>query len=98
MAESEGKLRDLESLRIARATHVETRRSALPMLAGVVGLLVALITAYLIYSRTIGRPPEVEVTSVTIKGGSQSGVMLTGSGYIITRDKYITIGTKILGQ
>lgn len=29
---------------------------------------------------------------------AQQGPLLTGSGYVITRDKYITIGTKILGQ
>src|SRR5437899_5501107 len=28
----------------------------------------------------------------------QSSVLLTGSGYIVTRHKYIIIGTKVLGQ
>src|SRR5262249_57554466 len=27
-----------------------------------------------------------------------AGVILTGSGYVVTKHKYITIGTKILGQ
>src|ERR1051326_2764117 len=38
--------------------------------------------------------------TVTIKSGvsAQPDVLLTGSGYVVTRRKYITIGTKILGQ
>src|SRR5437667_5979705 len=35
---------------------------------------------------------------VVARTDHQSSVRLTGSGYIVTRHKYITIGTKILGQ
>src|SRR5258706_15907558 len=35
---------------------------------------------------------------VVLNRGGQPGVVLTGSGYVVTRQKYITIGTKILGQ
>ena len=35
---------------------------------------------------------------VVARTDRQSSVLLTGSGYIVTRHKYITIGTKILGQ
>ena len=50
------------------------------------------------YALTLGRPLEVETVVVTASPGAQPGVLLTGSGYVVTRHKYITIGTKILGQ
>jgi RND family efflux transporter MFP subunit len=53
---------------------------------------------YLIYAKTIGRPPIVQTMMVVATTGRQSSVLLTGSGYVVTRHKYITIGTKILGQ
>jgi hypothetical protein len=54
--------------------------------------------AFEMYSRTIGRPVVVQTAIVASNQGSQPGVLLTGSGYMVTRHKYITIGTKILGQ
>jgi RND family efflux transporter MFP subunit len=33
-----------------------------------------------------------------VKASGQPGVLLTGSGYVVTQHKYIVIGTKILGQ
>jgi len=35
---------------------------------------------------------------IVARTNGKSSVLLTGSGYIVTRHKYITIGTKILGQ
>src|SRR5438128_1427805 len=35
---------------------------------------------------------------IVARKDGKSSVLLTGSGYIVTRHKYITIGTKILGQ
>jgi RND family efflux transporter MFP subunit len=35
---------------------------------------------------------------VVARTDRQSSVLLTGSGYIVTRHKYISIGTKVLGQ
>ena len=91
---------DLESLRIARP--IATPRRVPKPLAGTamlaLGLIVAGGASYLVYSRTSGRPQVVETFIVTTTGASQPGVMLTGSGYVVTRHKYITIGTKILGQ
>jgi RND family efflux transporter MFP subunit len=40
----------------------------------------------------------VQTAYVTMRRAGQPGVILTGSGYVVTRHKYITIGTKILGQ
>ena len=53
---------------------------------------------YATYQRTLGRPPAVETVMVTFRRTDQPGVLLTGSGYVVTRHKYIIIGTKILGQ
>jgi len=55
-------------------------------------------TAYEVYLRTLGRPQTVHTIMVLANRGGQPGVILTGSGYVVTRHKYITIGTKILGQ
>src|SRR5436853_2670455 len=54
--------------------------------------------SYVIYAKTIGRSPTVQTMMVVARTDRQSSVLLTGSGYIVTRHKYITIGTKILGQ
>jgi RND family efflux transporter MFP subunit len=40
----------------------------------------------------------VQTMMVVARTDRQSSVLLTGSGYIVTRHKYIIIGTKILGQ
>src|SRR5215471_8957365 len=50
------------------------------------------------YVRTLGRPLTVQTIMVQARHGAEPAVLLTGSGYIVTRHKYITIGTKILGQ
>src|SRR3989442_1310201 len=50
------------------------------------------------YARTLGGSPTVQRMMVVARTDRQSSVLLTGSGYIVTRHKYITIGTKILGQ
>jgi len=59
---------------------------------------IGVTTAYEVYLRTLGRPQTVQTIMVSSNRGGQPGVMLTGSGYVVTRQKYITIGTKILGQ
>lgn len=90
----------LESLRIGSAHRPqgkERRRYVLLSIA-VLALATAGSLAWAVYSRTIGRPAVVQTVMVHAPRGNQSGVMLTGSGYVVTRHKYITIGTKILGQ
>jgi len=63
-------------------------------------LAVAIVGAvgYLVYTQTLGRPLTVKTIMVQGSHGAEPAVLLTGSGYIVTRHKYITIGTKILGQ
>ena len=92
------RVRELEALRIKRSAPPERRSRLLPVLVGF--LIVAALGAggYEIYTRTLGRPAEVQTAYVTMRRAGQAGVILTGSGYVVTKHKYITIGTKILGQ
>lgn len=94
------KLDTLDALRITRRPERDRKRrkpygSTLVTLALVVGMAGA---AYALYLRALGRPLAVETVVVTSRQASQPGILLTGSGYVVTRHKYITVGTKILGQ
>jgi RND family efflux transporter MFP subunit len=91
-------IRELESLRIARAEKPAKRRVLLPVLGALAGIGILGAVGYVVWSRTLGRPPEVQTAIVAVRRAGQPGVILTGSGYIVTKHKYITIGTKILGQ
>src|SRR6516162_7608083 len=91
---------ELETLRIVRPQEQPRRkRSRLVSIAILLLLLTVLGAAsYVIYARTIGRSPTVQTMMVVARTDRQSSVLLTGSGNIVTRHKYIIIGTKILGQ
>src|SRR5712692_6414480 len=91
---------ELETLRIERPQEQPRRkRSRLISIAMVIVLATVLGAAgYVIYAKTIGQPPTVQTMMIMARTDRQSSVLLTGSGYIVTRHKYITIGTKILGQ
>src|SRR5882672_6242995 len=92
--------RHLESLRIVRREQPVGRgRHRNVTLVGVLAAAAILAgAAYAVYSKTFGRPTNVETVVVETIQHGQPGVILTGSGYVVTRHKYITIGTKILGQ
>src|SRR5437667_10284531 len=91
---------ELETLRFVRRQEQPRRkRSGLVSIAIVMLLLKVLgAPSYVIYAKTMGRPPTVQTMMVVARTDRQSSVLLTGSGYIVTRHKYIIIGTKILGQ
>jgi len=91
-------IRELESLRIARSAEPKRPSRIIPVLVLLVILAVVGVAGWAVYQRTIGRPPEVQTATVMLKQAGQAGTVLTGSGYVITRHKYIVIGTKILGQ
>src|SRR5690349_14482804 len=99
-SEAVQKLGNLESLRIPRAGQpARTSRKRFVFAATLVVVLAAAgVLASALYSRTTGRPLTVQTLLVQARGDNQPRVMLTGSGYVVTRHKYITIGTKILGQ
>src|SRR6266403_2110452 len=91
---------ELETLRIERPQEQPRRkRSRLISIAMLMVLAAILVAAgYVIYAKTIGRPPTVQTMMIVAMTDGKSSVLLTGSGYIVTHHKYITIGTKILGQ
>src|SRR5262249_31511068 len=91
-------IRELESLRIARAEEPRKPSRLLPAAIAIAVLGIVGVVAYQLYTRTIGRAPEVQTAVVSIKQAGQPGTVLTGSGYIVTQHKYITIGTRVLGQ
>jgi HlyD family secretion protein len=91
-------IRELESLRIARAAEPKKPSRLLPAAIALAVLAVVGAAGYVVYQRTLGRPPEVQTAIVSVKAAGQAGTVLTGSGYIVTAHKYIVIGTKILGQ
>jgi HlyD family secretion protein len=91
-------IRELESLRIARAANPKKPSRIIPAVITLVVLAIVGAAGYVVYQKTLGRPPEVQTAIVGVKQAGQAGTVLTGSGYIITRHKYIVIGTKILGQ
>ena len=91
---------ELATLRIERPQEQPRRkRSRLVSIAILMLLLTVLGAAsYVIYAKTVGRSPTVQTMMVVARTDRQSSVLLTGSGYIVTRHKYIIIGTKVLGQ
>ena len=91
-------IRELESLRIARAAQPKKPSRIVPAAITLAVLAVVGVAAYVVYQKTLGRPPEVQTAIVAVKEAGQAGTVLTGSGYIVTQHKYIVIGTKILGQ
>jgi RND family efflux transporter MFP subunit len=90
-------VRELESLRIARAETPKRRSRMVPAAITIVILAVLAGVGYEVYLRTLGRPPEVQTATVTVRSAGQPGVMLTGSGYVVTKHKYISVGTNVVG-
>src|SRR6478609_2443519 len=91
---------ELETLRIERPQEQPRRKRSRLVSIAILMLLTTVLGAasYVIYGRTIGRSPTVQTMMVVARTDHQPSVLLTGSGYVVTRHKYITIGTKILGQ
>src|SRR5213594_3638645 len=91
---------ELETLRIERPQEQPRRKRSRLVSIAILMLLTTVLGAagYVMYAKTIGRSPTVQTMMVVARTDRQSSVLLTGSGYIVTRHKYITIGTKILGQ
>src|SRR6266436_5281808 len=92
--------RELATLRIERPQEQPRRKRSRLVSITILLLLTAVLGAasYVMYAKTLGRPQTVQTIMVVSNGAGQPGVMLTGSGYVVTKHKYITIGTKILGQ
>jgi RND family efflux transporter MFP subunit len=91
-------IRDIESLRIERPASSPSKRRLTPAAIAIAAAIAVATGGYAIYMRALGRPLLVQIAVVSVGAGGQSGVLLTGSGYVVTQHKYIVIGTKILGQ
>ena len=91
---------ELETLRIVRPQEQPRRKRSRLVSIAILMLLTTVLGAagYIVYAQTIGRSPTVQTMMVVARTDRQSSVLLTGSGYIVTRHKYIIIGTKVLGQ
>src|SRR5215470_5485078 len=100
MAVSANKEDALDGLRITRRRDRERRahRSYAPFLLGLAVTMALVGVAYALYRRVFTRPLQVETMIITSSQAAQPGILLTGSGYVVTRHKYIIVGTKILGQ
>jgi HlyD family secretion protein len=90
----------LDALQIARRPERKSRIGSTFRLVLVNCLFITFLAAaaYALYLRATNRPLEVETFVVTSAQGQQPGILLTGSGYVVTQHKYIIVGTKILGQ
>jgi len=91
---------ELATLRIERPQEQPQHKRRPLVSIGILMLLTTVLGAagYVVYAKTIGRSPTVQTMMVVARTDRQSSVLLTGSGYIVTRHKYIIIGTKVLGQ
>ena len=97
---STNKLDTLDALRIPRGPESERelrKRYAFAVLCLAIVLAVS-GGGYAVYHRILTQPLIVETMAVASHQMSHPATVLTGSGYIVTRHKYIIVGTKILGQ
>jgi HlyD family secretion protein len=102
-AEAPRNLRDeLAALRIDRsapAAKKQTRRPPTRWIAIGAGGVLALVALALALSLGGAKPVEVAYASRVEAGGAAPSVaVLSGSGYIVTADKYISIGVRIPGR
>jgi RND family efflux transporter MFP subunit len=100
--EKPGTLRDqLAALRIDRRHRQAAPRPPWlrPAVTGGI-LLVFLLGSWLAWRATLGRTLEVRVAYATraTPGASPAGAVLTGSGYVVTGDRYISLGVRVPGR
>lgn len=65
------------------------------VLAGMIGS-----ASWWLYQKTLGRPPQVQVAYARIVGADAqfTGAVLSGAGYVVTGDRYISIGVRVPGR
>jgi RND family efflux transporter MFP subunit len=104
MAETAEELRrSLAALRLERRAPETPRRSRRRLLLLVAGV-VAVLLVVLIASRLAGgRPATVEVVRaapppVAPSGGQAVVPVLSGAGYVVSADRYISIGVRVAGR
>jgi len=90
----EGDQRGASGERPRRARYYGAR----PALAG--GAVLLVLVAYVVAARGPFRPPVVEVSRVVASGGEAGSVspLLTLTGYVVTRRKYVDLGATVPGR
>ncbi len=92
---------ELSALRLDRSQRTPAPRPpwVKPVVAGALAL-VLLLAGTFIWRATIGHTPRVQVAHATrtTPGASQAGAVLTGSGYVVTGDRYISLGVRVPGR
>src|SRR6266699_3210584 len=75
---------DLETRRIARPQEQPRRKRSRLVSMAILMLLTTVLGAagYVMYAKTIGRPPTVQTMMIVARRDGQPSVLLTGSGYI----------------
>ena len=91
---------DLASLKLDR-TGVTTprQRRGRPRWALLVLVAVALVIASVLW-RVLGRAPAVTIGYAALAAPGQSGAaqVLSGSGYVVTAERYVSIGVRVAGR
>lgn len=97
-APSDEKLRaELQSLRIEPAARTRTPKAGRGKLwAGAVGLLL-LGAGLWLGTGSRSEPVEVAYATVTRAGAAEAG-SLSGSGYVVTGDRYVSVGVRVPGR
>jgi RND family efflux transporter MFP subunit len=101
-AEPERRRDDLAALRIDR--NPAPRAAERPRWWGVAWIagasVIFLVLCGVAWKATLGRVTEVNVAYAQRSGGGNSAAaaVLTGSGYVVTGDRYITLGVRVPGR
>lgn len=92
---------ELASLRIDRSRGPARGGGRGRRIALAAAAVLALLAGAGVYWRTVGRPLRVEVAYAARSepgAAAPSGPVLSGSGYVVTGDKYISIGVRVAGR
>jgi RND family efflux transporter MFP subunit len=92
---------ELAALRIDRSTPRRAPSRRTPLLIGAVLLALVLLGVAAFVWRSMTRPLPVEVAYAERSepgSAAASGPVLSGSGYVVTGDKYISIGVRVAGR
>jgi HlyD family secretion protein len=101
-AESERRRDDLAALRIDRSAPPPRQRPKWHGYA-LIGAARALflLLSFLVWKATLGRVAEVDVAYAKLSGqggAAPAASVLTGSGYVVTGDRYISLGVRVPGR
>ena len=86
---------DLSALQLQRTSSPPPKRRRLA-----IGAVVAVFVIAILVLRTVDRPVEVtaaEAKAVTA-GEAPAAELLSGSGYVVTGDRYVSIGVRVAGR